>query len=79
MPVWHLVGGADPRDASELTGREPADGYPVLLADWIRRDGLRCLKTKLRGCDAAWDYQRLVAAGRIARVLPDPVVQFAMD
>lgn len=28
---------------------EPKDGYPVLLADWIRRDGLTCLKVKLRG------------------------------
>ena len=37
VPVWHLVGGLDPLDADELTGREPRDGYPVLLRDWIRR------------------------------------------
>jgi len=64
--AWHLVGGLDPLDSSELTGAEPRDGYPVLLADWIRRDGLKCLKIKLRGNDQTWDYQRLVKVGRIA-------------
>ncbi len=52
LPAWHLVGGKDLLDASELTGTEPEDGYPVLLRDWIRRDGLKCLKVKLRGNDA---------------------------
>jgi L-alanine-DL-glutamate epimerase-like enolase superfamily enzyme len=66
LPAWHLVGGKDPIDASELAGDEPDDGYPVLLADWIRRDGLGCLKVKLRGNDDAWDYRRLVAVGKIA-------------
>ncbi len=65
--AWHLVGGLDPLDASELTGREPSDGYPVLLRDWIRRDGLNCLKVKLRGNDSAWDYARLQRVGEIAR------------
>jgi L-alanine-DL-glutamate epimerase-like enolase superfamily enzyme len=64
--AWHLVGGLDPLDASELTGSEPNDGYPVLLADWIQRDGLKCLKIKLRGTDSAWDYARLVRVGQIA-------------
>lgn len=66
MPAWHLVGGKDLLDASELTGQEPDDGYPVLLTDWIRRDGLKCLKVKLRGNDPTWDYQRLVRVGKIA-------------
>ena len=65
LAAWHLVGGLDPLDASDLTGAEPDDGYPVLLSDWIARDGLRCLKVKLRGNDMAWDYQRLVRAGQI--------------
>jgi len=65
LPAWHLVGGKDPIDAAELTGEEPDDGYPVLLADWIARDGLTCLKVKLRGNDAPWDYERLVAVGKI--------------
>jgi L-alanine-DL-glutamate epimerase-like enolase superfamily enzyme len=59
------VGGVDLLDPSELTGAEPKDGYPVLLADWIKRDGLKCLKVKLCGNDAAWDYQRLVDVGKI--------------
>jgi len=66
LPAWHLVGGKDLLDASERTGNEPEDGYPVLLPDWIERDGLTCLKVKLRGNDAAWDYDRLVDVGRIA-------------
>ena len=65
LPVWHLVGGLDPLEADDLTGQEPDDGYPVLLGNWIERDGLTCLKVKLRGDDAAWDYDRLVRVGRI--------------
>lgn len=66
VPVWHLVGGLDSLEADELTGAEPNDGYPILLRDWIRSDGLRCLKIKLRGNDAAWDYERMVRVGQIA-------------
>jgi L-alanine-DL-glutamate epimerase-like enolase superfamily enzyme len=66
QPVWHLVGGLDPIKESELTGDEPDDGYPVLLRDWIQRDGLKCLKIKLRGNDLEWDFQRLVEIGNIS-------------
>ncbi len=66
LAAWHLVGGKDWIDPAERDGSEPDDGYPVLLRDWIRRDGLTCLKVKLRGTDAAWDYARLVAVGKIA-------------
>nr|MBR9809152.1 mandelate racemase/muconate lactonizing enzyme family protein [bacterium] len=66
QPVWHLVGGLDPIKESELTGDEPDDGYPVLLRDWIQRDGLKCLKIKLRGNDLEWDFQRLVEIGDIS-------------
>lgn len=65
LPVWHLVGGVDALEAYDLTGSEPKDAHPVLLADWIQRDGLQCLKVKLRGTDAAWDYERMVRVGRI--------------
>jgi L-alanine-DL-glutamate epimerase-like enolase superfamily enzyme len=68
LPAWHLVGGLDPLTADDLTGAEPDDGYPILLADWIRRDGLKCLKVKLRGTDARWDYDRLVRVGELARM-----------
>jgi L-alanine-DL-glutamate epimerase-like enolase superfamily enzyme len=64
--AWHLVGGLDLLDNSELSGSEPNDGYPVILTDWIRRDGLKCLKVKLRGTDADWDFARLVKVGKIA-------------
>jgi L-alanine-DL-glutamate epimerase-like enolase superfamily enzyme len=67
IPVWHSVGGTDPLEESDLTGEEPDDGYPILLRDWIRRDGLNCLKIKLPGADMEWDYQRLRAIGEIAR------------
>ena len=66
MPAWHLVGGKDLLSADELDGSEPNDGYPVFLPDWIRRDGLTCLKVKLRGNDPAWDYDRLVRVGTLA-------------
>lgn len=65
LPAWHLVGGKDPIDSAELTGAEPNDGYPVLLRDWIRRDGLTCLKIKLRGNDPVWDLDRIRRVGRI--------------
>src|SRR5271157_3616602 len=54
LRAWHLVGGLDPLERGDLTGAEPDDGYPVTLVDWIQRDGLKCLKVKLRGNDAAW-------------------------
>ena len=66
LMAWHLVGGLDPLAPEELTGAEPDDGYPVLLEDWIRSDGLQALKVKLRGDDAEWDYRRLSAVGAIA-------------
>jgi L-alanine-DL-glutamate epimerase-like enolase superfamily enzyme len=66
IPAWHLIGGKDPVEPAELTGTEPDDGYPVLLRDWIRRDGLTCLKVKLRGDDAEWDFDRLTKVGRMA-------------
>jgi len=65
--AWHAVGGLDPLDDSELTGHEPDDGYPLTLEQWIERDGLNCLKLKLSGEDAAYDYDRIVAVGQIAQ------------
>jgi L-alanine-DL-glutamate epimerase-like enolase superfamily enzyme len=65
LVAWHLVGGKDPLEPADLTGSEPDDGYPVVLRDWIREDGLTCLKVKLTGTDDAWDYERLVRVGTI--------------
>jgi L-alanine-DL-glutamate epimerase-like enolase superfamily enzyme len=64
--AWHLVGGLDPLERGELNGHHVQDGHPVLLGDWIERDGLLCMKIKLRGNDAAWDFQRMVSVGKIA-------------
>jgi len=75
--AWHLVGGVDVLEKSELKGNEPKDGYPVLLKDWIRRDGLKCLKVKLRGNDADWDFNRLMRVGSIA--LANEVIWLSAD
>jgi L-alanine-DL-glutamate epimerase-like enolase superfamily enzyme len=65
LMAWHLVGGLDWLSLSEKTASAPDDGYPVVLPDWIQKDGLKCLKVKLRGNDASWDYDRLVQVGKI--------------
>ncbi len=67
LVAWHLVGGLDAIDAEDLLGTEPVDDHPVELAKWIERDQLKCLKVKLRGDDAEWDYERLVRVGQMAR------------
>ncbi len=66
VPAWHAVGGNDLLNDSERTGDEPDDGYPVVLDEWIRRDGLNCLKIKLTGQEEGWDYDRIVEIGRIS-------------
>ena len=66
LPVWHLVGGLDPLESSHVSGDEPDDEYPVTLRQWIQRDGLECLKIKLRGNDADWDFERLVRVGEMS-------------
>jgi len=65
LPAWHLVGGLDPIEPAEIKPPVPNDGYPVALTDWIKRDGLTCLKIKLRGNDLPWDYERLVRVGTV--------------
>lgn len=77
LPVWHLVGGVDALEAADLNGSEPNDAHPILLADWIQRDGLTCLKVKLRGTDSEWDYERMVRVGRIG--LANGVRWFSAD
>jgi len=62
LPVWHSVGGVDPIFPDELTAQHPDDEYPVLLEDWIKTDGLECLKIKLRGNDTVGGFQ-LYGAG----------------
>lgn len=69
VTAWHLVGGFDLLESSELTGKEPNDGLPVLLSDWIKQDGLKCLKIKLCGNDMQWDYARLVKVAQMPEAL----------
>lgn len=66
LAAWHLVGGLDSLTSDDLAGDEPDDGYPVTLQQWIERDGLNCLKIKLRGNDQVWDYERIVRVGQLA-------------
>lgn len=58
LPIFHLVGGVDKISRAELTAGDPKDGLPNCLADWIDRDGVFCLKIKLRGNDLEWDVGR---------------------
>jgi L-alanine-DL-glutamate epimerase-like enolase superfamily enzyme len=66
LAAWHLVGGVDPLEDCDINGNRVDDGHPVLLRDWIERDGLDCVKIKLRGNDLAWDFERIVRVGSIA-------------
>lgn len=75
--AWHLVGGEDPIGVEDLKGDEPEDGYPVLLEDWIRTDGIKCLKIKLRGNDIDWDFKRIVRVGEVG--IRNGVLWFSVD
>lgn len=77
LPVWHLVGGKDPLITEDSSSSGPDDGYPVFLPDWIRRDGINCLKVKLLGRDFEWDLRRLVQVGTIG--LQSGVIWLSVD
>jgi L-alanine-DL-glutamate epimerase-like enolase superfamily enzyme len=66
LAAWHLVGELDVLHRSDIDGQQADDSLPLSLDNWIERDGLLCLKIKLRGNDAAWDYDRIVRVGREA-------------
>ena len=63
--AWHLVGGLDYLTIAEAGANLVADAYPSSLDEWIRRDGLKALKVKLRGDDAVWDFERLQRVAEI--------------
>ena len=65
LPVFHLVGGLDALRRGEAPPGAPDDGVPNALEDWISRDGVFCLKVKLRGRDLAWDLERTREVSRI--------------
>ena len=65
VPVFHLVGGLDVLREADVAGDAPGDGVPNSLEGWIERDGVFCLKVKLRGRDLAWDVERTLEVSRI--------------
>ena len=67
VPVFHLVGGLDKLRRAEVDDSDPKDGLPVSLDQWIERDGLFCLKVKLRGDDLEWDIARMLEVAAVAR------------
>lgn len=66
IPVFHLVGGLDKLSEAEVDENDPQDGLPNSLEGWIKRDGLFCLKVKLKGTDLAWDLERYLSVFKIA-------------
>jgi len=66
IPVFHLVGGGDKLRESEVDETDPKDGLPNSLEEWIKRDGLFCLKIKLKGTDLSWDLTRFEEVASIA-------------
>lgn len=67
IPIFHLVGGLDKLTREEVDETDPADGLPNSLEEWIARDGVYCLKVKLRGTDLEWDLERTVAVYEVGR------------
>ena len=67
VEAFHLVGGFDKLSESELSSEDPDDGLPVSLDQWIRYEGLHCLKVKLQGTDLDWDLRRLLDVVKVAR------------
>ncbi len=67
IPIFHLVGGLDKLTEAEVDDSDPHDGLPNSLEAWIRRDGMYCLKVKLRGNDLDWDVARTIQVHDIGR------------
>ncbi len=67
IPIFHLVGGLDTLWKAEVAESAPQDGLPNSLEEWIERDGLICLKVKLRGNDLEWDLNRFLEVVWVAR------------
>ena len=65
IPVFHLVGGLDILRRADVPSDAPKDGVPNSLDEWIERDGVFCLKVKLRGRDLDWDVARTLEVAKI--------------
>jgi len=66
LALYHSVGASDPIEQSDIRKRLN-DGLPETLPEWIRYNGLRCIKIKLNGDDLAWDLERVVRIDRATR------------
>ncbi len=66
MPIFHLVGALDALTAAQVPPNMPDDGLPKTLEQWIVRDGVYCLKVKLRGNDVTWDVRRTASVSELA-------------
>jgi L-alanine-DL-glutamate epimerase-like enolase superfamily enzyme len=71
LPVFHLVGGLDVLRRGDVPEGLPDDGIPNSLDDWIARDGVFCLKVKLKGTDVSWDVARTADVSRIYHEVRD--------
>ena len=79
LNVFHAVGGLDPLTPADVT-QPVGDGLPENLQDWVKRDGVRCFKIKLRGNDTKWDYERVTSVSRACReVLGGREPAFSLD
>ena len=71
VPVFHLVGGLDTLRNSEVKADSQQAGdqnrLPQSLEGWLERDGLTCLKVKLRGHDLEWDINRYLEVAQVTR------------
>ena len=67
VPAFHLIGGLDKLWEREVDDSDPQDGLPNSLEAWVERDGLTCLKVKLRGNDLEWDLERMIEVHRVAQ------------
>ncbi len=65
VPLFHLVGGLDLLHETEVDESFPRDGIPNSFDKWVERDGVFCLKVKLRGRDMSWDVERTLEVSRI--------------
>ena len=65
VPIFHLVGGLDVLREKDAPADAPPDGVPNSLEKWIERDGVFCLKVKLKGRDLDWDLERTEEISRI--------------
>lgn len=78
IPVFHLVGGLDKLRKSELNENDVRDGLPNSLDEWIERDGLVCLKVKLKGTDLKWDMDRFLEVVDVAHEVKDRIGETAL-